>query len=112
VKLILLPSADADIVRQFRWYLAHASRDVAQRFRSSVEWSVTLALSRPKAGAPRSVRNPALRDLRSWPVKGFDEFRIYYLLRQDTLTVVRVLHSKRDIVAILEKQVIDDPDAD
>jgi plasmid stabilization system protein ParE len=45
-------------------------------------------------------------------VKGFDEFRIYYLLRRDTLIVVRVLHSKRDVAAILEKQVIDEPDVD
>ena len=113
MKLIFLPSADADIVRQFRRYLGQGSRDVAQRFRSSVERSIALALSRPKAGAPRSVRNPALHDLRSWPVKGFDEFRIYYLLRHDTLTVVRVLHSKRDVASILEKHVIvDDPDTD
>jgi len=46
------------------------------------------------------------------PVKGFDEFRIYYLLRRDAFVVVRVLHGKRDIGAILEKQTIDDPDAD
>ena len=82
------------------------------RFRSSVESSIKLALSRPKAGAPKPVRNSVLGDLRSWPVKGFDEFRIYYLARQDTLTVVRVLHDKRDIGAILEKQAIDDPSAD
>jgi hypothetical protein len=45
-------------------------------------------------------------------VKGFDEFRIYYLLRQDMFTVVRILHGKRDIGAILEKQTIENPDAD
>jgi len=112
VKFVLLPSADADIVRQFEWYTEQGLPDVAKRFRSSVELSIELALSRPKAGAPKPVRNPVLRDLRSWPVKGFDEFRIYYLLRQDMFTVVRILHGKRDIGAILEKQTIDDPDAD
>ncbi|HWN53062.1 MAG TPA: type II toxin-antitoxin system RelE/ParE family toxin [Xanthobacteraceae bacterium] len=112
MKLVLLPSADADIVRQFGWYVEHGLPDVARRFRSSVESSIKLALSRPKAGAPKPVRNSVLGDLRSWPVKGFDEFRIYYLARQDTLTVVRVLHDKRDIGAILEKQAIDDPGVD
>jgi toxin ParE1/3/4 len=67
VKVILLPAADADIIRQFRWYIAHGSLDVARRFRDSVERGVALALSRPTAGAPRSVRNPVLRELRSWP---------------------------------------------
>jgi len=111
VKFILLPSADVDIVRQFDWYAQQGLPEVARRFRSSVESSIELALSRPKAGAPKLVRNPALRGLRSWPVKGFDEFRIYYLSRQDIFTVVRVLHGKRDIAAILDKQTIQDPDA-
>lgn len=110
MKFVLLPSADADIVRQFDWYVQQGLLDVAKRFRSCVESSIELALSRPKAGAPKPVRNLALRDLRSWPVKGFDEFRIYYLVRPDTFTVVRVLHGKRDIGAILEKQTIDDAD--
>jgi toxin ParE1/3/4 len=92
--------------------MEHGLPDVARRFRSSVESSIKLALSRPKAGAPKHVRNPALSDLRSWPVKGFDEFRIYYLARQDALMIVRVLHGKRDIGAILEKQAIDDPSVD
>ena len=112
MKFVLLPSADADIVRQFDWYAEQGLPDVAKRLRSSVESSIELALSRPKAGAPKLVRNPVLRDLRSWPVKGFGEFRIYYLLRQGKFTVVRILHGKRDIGAILEKQEIDDPGVD
>jgi plasmid stabilization system protein ParE len=104
VKLFFLSAADADIVRQFIWYLEHGSLDVARRFRRSVEQSVALALSRPQAASPRPVRNPVLHGLRSWPVKGFDEFRIYYLLRQDVFTVVRILHSKRDIGSILESR--------
>jgi len=112
VKFALLLSADADIVRQFDWYAEQGLPDVAKRFRSAVESSIELTLSRPKAGAPKHVRNPVLRDLRSWPVKGFDEFRIYYLLGRDKFTVVRILHGKRDIGAILEEQTIEDPDAD
>jgi toxin ParE1/3/4 len=53
-----------------------------------------------------------LRGLRAWAVKGFDHFRVYYVVREDTVMVVRILHDKRDIGAILEKQTIDDPDAD
>jgi hypothetical protein len=34
------------------------------------------------------------------------------LVRENTVMVVRVLRDKRDIGAILEKQTIDDPDAD
>jgi toxin ParE1/3/4 len=112
VKFVLLPSADADIVSQFGWYVEQGLSDVATRFRSSVESSIRLALSRPKAGAPKRVNNPALAGLRTWPVKDFDEFRIYYLLRGDAFMVIRVLHGKRDIGAILEQQTIDEDDPD
>ncbi len=70
------------------------------------------AIKAPKAGAPRHTGNPALVGLRVWPVKGFDEFRVYYVIGEDVFRVVRVLHGRRDIDAILGEQTADDPDAD
>jgi plasmid stabilization system protein ParE len=35
--------------------------------------------------------------------------RVYYLVRDDFLTVVRVLHGRRDIGSILENQTVDEP---
>ncbi len=55
----------------------------------------------PDAGLLQPIANPHLAGLRSWPVKGFDEFRIYYLARPELLTIVRVLHGRRDIATIL-----------
>lgn len=43
----------------------------------------------------------AIDGLRRWPVKGFDEYWVYYLVRPEALTVIRVLHSKRDNDGIL-----------
>ena len=110
MKLLLLPSADDDILRQFEWYVEHGLPDIARRFRRSVELSMDSMLQRPQAGAPKRVRNPQLAGLRSWSVEGFDEFHVYYLIRDDVLAVVRVLHDKRDVGSILDKQRIDDPD--
>jgi len=36
-------------------------------------------------GAPREIRNPALKGLRLWPVKDFEELLIFYLVAGDTL---------------------------
>ena len=55
----------------------------------------------PEAGPPRPIVNPALDELRRWPVKGFNEYWVYYLARPEAPTVLRVLHSKRDIDAIM-----------
>lgn len=113
MKLSVLPSARTDIRKQIEYYLELDLPRVADRFQLAVSGSISAIVKRPSAGSPRQrYHNPALRGLRAWAVKGFDQFRIYYLVREDTVMVVRVLHDKRDIGAILEKQTIDDPDAD
>ena len=63
----------------------------------------------PSAGPPRPTSNPRLAGLRVWPVKGFGEFWVYYLVRDELLTVVRVLHDKRDVGRILNEQDLDEP---
>ena len=46
-----------------------------------------------------------LKALRSWPVAGFEAIRIYFLLENDRMEVIRILHSKRDVRSILEREV-------
>ena len=41
---------------------------------------------------------------RSWPVAGFEAIRIYYLLDEDAIRVIRILHGKRDVKRILERE--------
>ena len=57
----------------------------------------------PDAGPPKTTSNRRLAGLRSWPIKEFDEFRAYYLVHPELLTVVRVPHGKRDIGTILDR---------
>jgi plasmid stabilization system protein ParE len=35
---------------------------------------------------------------------GFEAIRIYYLLDEDTIRVIRILHGKRDVKRILERE--------
>jgi plasmid stabilization system protein ParE len=63
----------------------------------------------PEAGAPKRIENPALAGLRSWPIKGFDAFCVYYLTQLGEVAIVRVLHGKRDILAILEHREPEGP---
>ncbi|MGE0226480.1 MAG: hypothetical protein AB7F35_04210 [Acetobacteraceae bacterium] len=50
------------------------------------------------------MRHPRPEGLRTWPVNGFREFQIYYLSRPDSMTILRILHGKRDVGAILDAQ--------
>src|SRR5271157_1484550 len=101
-----LPSIKAardDVVRQFRYYLVTLNlAEVAVRFRDSVRRTVQALREHPLVGARYGSSNPQLRNLRSWPVAGFEAIRIYYLLDEDTLRIIRILHGKRDVKHILE----------
>jgi toxin ParE1/3/4 len=105
VKAVIRPRAQDDILRQFRWYLVDQDApDAAFRFVEAVEASVEQLLRMPNMGAPRELRNPALKGLRLWPVKDFDEFFIFYVVAGDTVRVIRILHGKRDVDRILKKE--------
>lgn len=105
---VIRPAARADIIRQFRYYLLdRQAPDAALRFLDSVEKTIGEVVRHPAAGAPR--RMPALPGLRSWPVAGFDEIRVFYVATEQSVSIVRVLHGRRDLRHILGR---DHPDAD
>jgi toxin ParE1/3/4 len=105
LKPIILPAARDDILRQFRYHLVEKDAPkVAARFLSAVRRTMDLIIQTPQGGAPKRLPREALRGLRSWPVKGFDDVRVYYLSHEGSVRVVRVLHGKRDINNILEKE--------
>jgi plasmid stabilization system protein ParE len=105
VNSVIRPRARDDIIRQFRWYLVQQDApEVAYRFVDAVEESIEQLIRMPHMGAPKALRNSALEGLRAWPVEGFEDIRIFYLVQEQTLKVVRILHGKRDITRILENE--------
>jgi plasmid stabilization system protein ParE len=104
VKHVIRPTAKDDIIRQFRYYLLEDALEAATRFLDAVDESVKTICVMPEMGAPKQFKNPVLAGLRSWPVKGFEDTRIYYAVQGDVLRVIRVLHGRRDIGKILERE--------
>src|SRR5258707_187310 len=109
VRHVIRPKAKDDIIEQFRYYLLEDAFDAALRFLEAVDESIEQVCKMPKAGAPRQFKNPALVGLRSWPVRGFDEIRIYYVAEREVLRVIRVLHGRRNIRKILESETDEGP---
>jgi toxin ParE1/3/4 len=108
VNPVIRSRARDDIIRQFRWYLIQQDvPDAALRFVDAVEETVQQLLLMPDMGAPREIRNPALKGLRVWPVKEFEEFLTFYVAQGDALRVIRVLHGKRDLDRIMKKESAD-----
>jgi toxin ParE1/3/4 len=109
VTLFIQEAAEADILRQVERYAEQGLPHIARRFHAAILAAIDALVAMPNAGPPMHTANPALTGLRAWPVKGFDAFWIYYLARPERLIVVRVLHSKRDIGTILEREELETP---
>lgn len=98
-------AAQADLIRQFRYYLVTLALPlVALRFREAVKRTAKEISRQPKIATPCNLRNPELRSLRCWPVDGFEAIRLYFLAEDGAMRVIRILHGKQDIRAILERE--------
>jgi plasmid stabilization system protein ParE len=109
VRLFVQQAAEQDILRQVEWYAEKGLPHIARRFHAAVLDAIDALQAMPGAGPPKFFDNPLLAGLRSWSVKGFDDFRVYYLVQAETLTIVRVLHGKRDLGTILGSQELEEP---
>jgi plasmid stabilization system protein ParE len=107
VKIAYCEAARDDLTRQFRYYLVTLDLpEVAIRFKESAKKTAQAIRERPHAGPRYRLRHPRLNNLRSWPIAGFDEMRFYFLVEQDIVRVIRILHGKRDVRKILEGETI------
>jgi toxin ParE1/3/4 len=103
LKRVVLPAARADIVRQVIYFSENGQEFVAERFLAATQAAIAALCHTPNAGPPRPMRNPRLAGLRTWSVYGFDDIKVYYLVGNDEVRIVRILHGRRDIDRILER---------
>ncbi len=109
MNLFIQGAAEQDILLQVEWYARKGLPEIARRFHGAVVDGIDALVAMPSAAPPEPTGNPRLTGLRKWPVAGFDEFWVYYLVREELLIVVRVLHDKRDVAGILGGQDVEDP---
>ncbi len=77
--------------------LARGLPAIAERFHRAVGGAIDAAAALAGSGEACTFAVPALAGLRSWPVKGFSEQRLYGLRQDRGLFELRVLHDRRDI---------------
>jgi plasmid stabilization system protein ParE len=109
VKFSIQESAERDILRQVEWYAEQGLPEIAQRFCLATKSSIGELLSTPLAG-PAEVR----RQCPTWGPSHLVGARLQriphlYLVQGDLIKVIRVLHGKRDIASILERETVDQP---
>ncbi|MBX7256721.1 MAG: type II toxin-antitoxin system RelE/ParE family toxin [Candidatus Hydrogenedentes bacterium] len=96
------PRAYQDITQHVD-YLATVNHNAAERFIATLEETLGILARMPEMGSPRVFRNPALKKLRMWPLKGFEKYLIFYRPYRRGIDVVRVIHAPQDYLRILGK---------
>jgi toxin ParE1/3/4 len=85
-------------------YIAEENIDAGVHFLVAAEESCEFLAKMPMIGSPRELRSKRLRNLRVWPVKGFEDYLIFYRPMDDGIEVLRVLHGRRDIEGIFSDE--------
>ncbi|HEY6345254.1 MAG TPA: type II toxin-antitoxin system RelE/ParE family toxin [Bryobacteraceae bacterium] len=80
----------------------HAGPDVTERFLTAVQQSFETLARVPRAGVVCGFRKPALRRVRRWPVKGFENWLIFYIPKRNGVEIVHIIHGARDILGLLD----------
>ena len=83
--------AEIDALAYFD-YMHDRSPTAALRFLSALDRTVENLARNPFIGRRRRFRNPALRNLRSWRVEGFENYLIFYRVTETQLEVLRIRH--------------------
>jgi len=93
---------DADLQRQFRWYLLAKDLDpgdglaLATRFAEAVEAALQVLGREPEIGRSRFGTYPELAGTRSWRLrKPFHRFIIFYRVESGVLFAERMLEGHR-----------------
>jgi len=89
-------AARQDLFAHYVYLAENASEATAERFLTNVETSLNELAMQPEMGAPAATKRSELTGLRKWEVRGFDNILIFYLPRDDGVSIVRVLHAARD----------------
>jgi toxin ParE1/3/4 len=88
----------ADFDQQYRWYLAEAGEELAERFVTALETTLLLLATQPDLGQRRKFRHPALAGIRSFRVEPpFQNLLIFYRHNIAELSAERLMHGARDL---------------
>ena len=94
------PLAETDII-DIAVHIANNNPDAAERFLKATEETFAFLVSMPLTGHIILFKNSRAKNVRVWSVQNFDRFLIFYRPVEDSIEIIRLLHTSRDIEAIL-----------
>ncbi|MEA5571559.1 type II toxin-antitoxin system RelE/ParE family toxin [Calothrix sp. UHCC 0171] len=83
-------------------YISEDNLDASDKFLVAAEETFRQLGKMPGMGKPCNFDNPNLKGIRQQAIKGFKKYLIFYRASDLDVDIIRVIHSARDIEAILE----------
>lgn len=90
------PAALRDIEECFV-YIATDNVDIGMAFLVAIEESLKRLSEFPLVGKVKDFADKELGDIRMWPVRNYENYLIFYAVRNDFIEVIRVFHGARNI---------------
>jgi toxin ParE1/3/4 len=91
-------TAEQDLREIWRYYVSMASADVADEMLNQLKDAGRKAAEQPLLRRPRDDIAPGLRSVLVHP------YAVFYRVADDAVEVMRVLHQRRDLAAILGRR--------
>ena|SRR6266496_996099 len=92
------PSFYFDIAQEELWLLEHAGAETADRWHESLWATIEFLEQHPLIG--RELRDLKHIGIRSWRIKGFERWLIFYGVNDDVLVLYRVVSGTMNLIAL------------
>jgi toxin ParE1/3/4 len=86
-------------------YIGSNNLDASDQFLFAAESTFKQLIEMPRIGRISGFTHPQLSAVRQLPIKGFKSYLVFYQIQPDTIDIIRVLHSARNIEKILENEI-------
>lgn len=89
-----------DVIEAADWVAQVRSLDASETFMDAVKDTYELIASMPRIGVARDYGNLQVAGMRMLTVPRYPKYLIFYTLSDTEVTIIRVLHSSRNIQEI------------
>jgi toxin ParE1/3/4 len=99
--IIIGPKAYADLEDYYE-FIAQSNSTAALQFFDAARQTFAQIARFPEIGAVYTATSPG-QDLRKWHIKGFRKYLIFYRVRDESITIVRIIYAARNVDQILDR---------
>lgn len=101
-RILRRPAAEDDLAAQWVWYAENGGTEVADRFLSAVQATLSALARRPASGTLLTTGVRELQGIRRFRVGGgFERILLFYIPVPNGIDLIRVIHGSRDWEHIL-----------